>query len=106
MSQSTYKVGQLVDFCGQRHIVRKVVEHHYFYGSHSPYWEYIVENVQTGQEHTAFEGALSLIREPVAKTKQTDCECGAHAVYWAVNQHAQYCPMFSKNWSKYETDFE
>lgn len=86
-----YDVGDLVDFCGNKAIVKSVKEGHYFYDGNSPYYEYVVELTETGALHTVMQSALTLI----SKHKSSNmCECGAWALHWANNDHhADYCPL-------------
>jgi hypothetical protein len=89
VSSAKYKVGQLVDFCGNKAIVKSVQEHFYFYGADTPYYEYEVEMTNGGAVHKVMESAL---KEVVAK-QQNLCHCGAWAIHWANEHHADYCPL-------------
>jgi hypothetical protein len=95
MSQSKYGEGDLVEFAGNRAIVTKVHEDHYFYGGDQPYYTYDLEYTNDGAiQKGVVEPALSLIRasERPVKPEKRMCECGAWATGSNSNEHSWWCP--------------
>lgn len=89
-----FKVGDLVDFCGNTGKVVKVEEHHYFYGGDAAYFLYDVEYVRGGSITQVSESALHLIStaEPEIVKPKRRCECGAWATGSNADEHSRWCP--------------
>lgn len=95
---SKYNVGDLVEFAGQKAIIKAVHEEDYFFGHNHLYYTYDLEYTDdSGGQKGVTEAALTLLMgSSNAKINEKRiCECGAWAIHWAAEEHARYCPAYS-----------
>jgi hypothetical protein len=95
MRISEYNEGDLVEFAGNKAIVREVHEDNYFFNSEHIYYTYDIEFTENGAiQKGVNEPALKLISKAKTTNRDKLCECGAWATGSNKDEHSRWCPAY------------
>ena len=97
MNDNKFNEGDIVEFCNNKAVVKRVHSRKYFYSGDSYVHLYDIEYMSGGSLSEISESALNLISKAgeVQVNTKRHCECGAWAVHWATEEHSRWCPMYN-----------